>query len=145
LLPSPRLFDTSKQAIGQGAFHGLNIVLALALGWWTTEVEADACVWYFLSTVVDSTVGLLLLAGIVVLADRLVRRKQWRSLYSGEYGKPPRVSYWARQAALFVGQVMLVKVRPAACSQQDHDVGTMETAHPTPASLALLSSCMFSW
>lgn len=146
-LLAPRLFDTSKQAIGQGAFHGLNIVLALALGWWTTAAEADACVWYFLSTVVDSTVGLLLLAGIVVLADRLVRRKQWRSLYSGEYGKPPRVSYWARQAALFVGQVMLVKVRPARvlAAAPCRGGARKHAAHFPRASLAWRSSCRRSW
>jgi hypothetical protein len=101
--------DTSKQAAGQVTNHMLNLGLALALGWWAAG-RSDACVWYFVVTMLDSTVGLLLLAGAVAVADRVARRRQWRRLVSGEYGRPPRIAIWARQVALFVALVVLVKV-----------------------------------
>ena len=118
-----RFFDTAKQAFGQAAFHGLNIALALGLGWWGAGGDsADPCVWYFLNTMLDSTIGLVVLALCVYAVDRLVRQRQWRQLYSGEYGKPPRAGVWAKQVCLFVGIVLVVKVRRAleTCARRLH-------------------------
>ena len=70
----------------------------------------------------DSTIGLVVLALCVYAVDRLVRQRQWRQLYSGEYGKPPRAGIWAKQVCLFVGIVLIVKVRaPARARERERE------------------------
>lgn len=57
LLPH-RLFDVSKQVVGQMFVHGVNLFVS-DLGSDTTE--GNACVFYFLNILIDTTLGMALL------------------------------------------------------------------------------------
>jgi len=54
-----RLFDVSKQVVGQMFVHGVNVFVS-HLGSSTTE--SNACVFYFLNILIDTTLGKFLLS-----------------------------------------------------------------------------------
>jgi len=49
-----RLFDVSKQVVGQMFIHGLNVVIS-DLG--SQQFSGNACTYYFLNILVDTTLG----------------------------------------------------------------------------------------
>lgn len=102
------LFDSFKQASGAFFVHMLN----LGNSWFMAAVyEHDACVWYWLNIMVDTTLGVyfqyLLLSG----ARRLLKGASF--LEYGYYGSPPRVSACLSQAASW--QVFCLLMKIAAC------------------------------
>lgn len=105
------LYDASKQAIAQAVIHFLSILLAMGLGVRERHGVQDMCVWYFLNIMLDTTIGVLLLAGFHAIVRAIAKRKQIKSLESGNYGKPPRLSIWAIQLVVFIFNIALVKVR----------------------------------
>lgn len=48
------IFDSSKQLIGAGFVHGLNLVCANLLG---GKFEGNGCDWYWLNIMIDTTIG----------------------------------------------------------------------------------------
>ncbi|KXN92354.1 hypothetical protein AN958_08585 [Leucoagaricus sp. SymC.cos] len=94
------LFDVSKQVVGQMFVHGVNVFLS-DLGSDTTE--GNACVFYFLNILIDTTLGVTLIYVILRLLTYLAREKLGlKGFESGVYGSPPSIKYWARQAAIYV-------------------------------------------
>lgn len=49
-----RLFDVSKQIIGQAFVHGVNVLISDVVAHLST---ANACVLYFLNILIDTTFG----------------------------------------------------------------------------------------
>lgn len=49
-----RLFDVSKQVVGQMFVHGINVFVS-DLG--SNHTEGNACVFYFLNILIDTTLG----------------------------------------------------------------------------------------
>jgi hypothetical protein len=49
-----RLFDVSKQVVGQMVVHGLNVLIS-DVG--AHHKSVNACVFYFLNVLIDTTVG----------------------------------------------------------------------------------------
>lgn len=112
-----RLFDVSKQVIGQMFVHGVNVLIS-HLG--SHHSSGNACVYYFLNILIDTTlgernpfpyrsdytnffIGIALIYAILristhVLADRL----HLTGFQSGQYGSPPSINFWLRQAAVYV-------------------------------------------
>lgn len=99
-------FDTSKQAVGAGVIHFLNVFLAEILH----QQRGDPCTWYVVSFLLDSTLGLLIIYSGVRLVSCLASFKDWPTLRFGEYGKPAECRAWFHQCAVFVGIILVEKI-----------------------------------
>ncbi|KAJ3824111.1 vacuolar membrane protein-domain-containing protein [Lentinula raphanica] len=101
------LFDVSKQIVGQMFVHGVNVLISDLLSHFSSE---NACVSYFLNILVDTTLGVALIYLILhVLTIIFSEKFHLKGFESGIYGTPPRVKYWARQAALYVVALTTMK------------------------------------
>jgi STIMATE family len=106
--------------------HSLNVLIS-DVG--SMRSSGNACVFYFLNILIDTTLGestlhspslssyLRSMAGVGVIylvlhlltwffADKL----QFKGFQSGQYGSPPSLSYWARQAAVYVVSLISMKL-----------------------------------
>ncbi len=120
-----RLFDVSKQVVGQMFVHGVNVLIS-DVG--STRSSGNACVYYFLNILVDTTLGVSLCSsspesliletagvGAIYLALHLLTwlftdKLQFKGFQSGQYGSPPSLNYWARQAAVYVVSLTSMKL-----------------------------------
>lgn len=96
-------YDTSKQAIGAAVIHFANVFLA-------TMFQGDPCTWYFVSFLLDSTVGLLIIYIGLKSAQYLALQKGWESLRFGEYGNPPQCNAWIGQCAIYILVMIIEKI-----------------------------------
>ena len=121
-----RLFDVSKQVVGQMFVHGVNVFVS-DVG--STRSSGNACVFYFLHILIDTTLGvsprtspsseslMLYVAGVgaIYLTLHLLTwlfsdKLQLKGFQSGQYGSPPSLIYWARQAAVYVVSLTSMKL-----------------------------------
>ncbi|KAI8586893.1 vacuolar membrane protein-domain-containing protein [Geranomyces variabilis] len=102
-------FDTSKQAVAAGLVHFANILIASISGSQSEESE-NPCVWYFLNILLDTTLGVGILALILRGMHHIVDKLRIPDMRSGHYGNPPRLTAWARQLVLFLSAWTLVKL-----------------------------------
>ncbi|KAG1805208.1 vacuolar membrane protein-domain-containing protein [Suillus subaureus] len=102
------LFDVSKQIVGQMFVHGVNVLIS-DLG--SHHNAGNACTYYFLNVLVDTTLGVAIIYvvhhGLTYL---LAKRLYLKGYESGQYGSPPSIAYWARQAAVYVFALMSMKM-----------------------------------
>ncbi|KAF9450677.1 hypothetical protein P691DRAFT_700883 [Macrolepiota fuliginosa MF-IS2] len=102
------LFDVSKQVVGQMFVHGVNVFVS-HLG--SNNTESNACVFYFLNILIDTTLGVALIYVTLHLLTYLFSEKlKLKGFESGVYGSPPSVKYWARQAAIYVLALTTMKM-----------------------------------
>lgn len=59
----PRLFDVSKQILGQAFVHGVNILVS---GLSASDSFSNACVSYFLNILIDTTLGAFRLSCVLL-------------------------------------------------------------------------------
>nr|XP_054751428.1 store-operated calcium entry regulator STIMATE-like [Lytechinus pictus] len=97
-------FDTSKQALGAGLIHVINILLSMI------SLRGDACTWYVIYFLLDSTAGLLFIYLQVRIAQKIVIRCACKSLMFGEYGDPPKYDAWIGQCGVFIIIVIIEKI-----------------------------------
>jgi hypothetical protein len=102
------LFDVSKQVVGQMFVHGVNVLIS-DLG--STRSSGNACVFYFLNILIDTTLGV----GAIYLALHLLTwlftvKLQLKGFQSGQYGTPPSLNYWGRQAVVYVVSLTSMKL-----------------------------------
>ncbi len=76
--------DVSKQIISACTVHILNLLIAIFLSI-SIETTADQCIWYFLNLLVDSTIGVLLCYGMMILVDKIANKYNLKYLKSGLY------------------------------------------------------------
>ncbi|KAI0797016.1 vacuolar membrane protein-domain-containing protein, partial [Abortiporus biennis] len=102
------MFDVSKQVAGQLFVHFLNVLISGIVA----EVSAgNPCVTYFLNILIDTTLGVAIIYLILHVATYLFTEKlHLKGFESGQYGHPPSVSYWARQAAVYVFALSTMKI-----------------------------------
>ncbi|KIO12408.1 hypothetical protein M404DRAFT_993402 [Pisolithus tinctorius Marx 270] len=102
------LFDVSKQVIGQMFIHGLNVLIS-DLG--SHQFSGNACTYYFLNILVDTTLGVGLIY-LVLQATTfvLLKKLHLKGFRSGQYGNPPSFAYWVRQAAVYVFALTTMKL-----------------------------------
>ncbi|KAG2128988.1 vacuolar membrane protein-domain-containing protein [Suillus clintonianus] len=102
------LFDVSKQIVGQMFVHGVNVLIS-DLG--SHHNAGNACTYYFLNVLIDTTLGVAIIYvvhhGLTYL---LAKRLQLKGYESGQYGSPPSIAYWARQAAVYVFALTTMKM-----------------------------------
>jgi hypothetical protein len=118
------MFDVAKQIVGQMFVHALNVAISDVLQRIST---GNACIFYFLNILVDTTLGELVLnanrlynltlAGIGVIyailrlvTSTLTNRLHFAGFESGKYGDPPSFNYWLRQATVYVLAIMSMKL-----------------------------------
>ncbi|GLB34158.1 putative STIMATE family protein [Lyophyllum shimeji] len=102
------LFDVSKQIVGQMFVHGVNVILS---GFVSELTSGNACVFYFLHILLDTTLGVAFLYVIHRALTRICTEKlMLKGFESGVYGSPPLFKYWARQAALYVLALTTMKI-----------------------------------
>ncbi|RUS84434.1 hypothetical protein EGW08_007818 [Elysia chlorotica] len=96
-------FDTSKQGVGAAVLHFANLYLSEVF-------QGDPCTWYFISFLLDSTFGLLVIYVGLRTCQHVSHRYAWKSLYFGEYGDPPTCHAWMGQCALYILVMVVTKL-----------------------------------
>ncbi|KAI8816916.1 vacuolar membrane protein-domain-containing protein [Fimicolochytrium jonesii] len=105
--------DTSKQAVAAGLVHFANIAIASFTGG-ESENSDNPCVWYFLHILLDTTLGVGILALFLRLLHQLADKFHMSDMRSGYYGYPPRIRAWAKQLLLFLIAWFFVKLTVVA-------------------------------
>ncbi|PFH51345.1 hypothetical protein AMATHDRAFT_142890, partial [Amanita thiersii Skay4041] len=102
------LFDVSKQIVGQLFIHGLNVLVSDVTSRLTS---GNACVFYFLNILVDTTLGVIILYVILYSVTYVLSEKLGlQGFESGVYGDPPSIAYWMRQATIYVLSLLSMKL-----------------------------------
>jgi len=102
------LFDVSKQVFGQMFVHGVNVLIS-DVG--SHNSAGNACVYYFLNILIDTTLGVALIYVILrALTHILADRAHLKGFESGQYGNPPSFEFWLRQAAVYVLSLTSMKL-----------------------------------
>ena len=76
-------YDVAKQIISAVALHLFNLILSAVLS--SDEKDADACVWYFVTVVLDCTLGAFLSYIFMWLTDGIASSSDWTFLKTGLY------------------------------------------------------------
>ncbi|KAJ7228262.1 vacuolar membrane protein-domain-containing protein [Mycena pura] len=101
------LFDVSKQAVGQMFIHGVNVLVSDLVSHYTSN---NACVFYFLNILIDTTLGIAFIYVVLRLLTYFMTEKlHFKGYESGMYGTPPAFKYWLRQATLYVCALCTMK------------------------------------
>jgi len=127
-------FDASKQVWGSILVHFANLLLSmLSSGQFSTEptpqtigklfrrhgddedkYHANLCSFYLLNLAIDTTIGIFILIVILRILHRLLLLspfKFWHvGISSGDYGDPPKWSWWAKQAVVYFVGLMGMKL-----------------------------------
>jgi hypothetical protein len=102
------LFDVSKQVVGQMFVHGVNVIVS-DVG--STRSSGNACVYYFLNILLDTTLGVYAIyITLFFLTWYLAEKLKLKGLRSGQYGSPPSLNYWVRQLAIYVISLTSMKL-----------------------------------
>ncbi|KAA1473361.1 hypothetical protein DENSPDRAFT_779796, partial [Dentipellis sp. KUC8613] len=102
------LFDVSKQIVGQMFVHGTNVLIS-DVG--SHRTSGNACVYYFLNILLDTTFGVGIIYFILQFATWILAEKLLlKGFESGQYGTPPSFIYWLRQAAVYVFALTSMKL-----------------------------------
>jgi len=102
------LFDVSKQVVGQMFVHGVNVLIS-DLG--SHHSAGNACVYYFLNILIDTTIGVAIIYLILRLLTHILSdRANLKGFESGQYGNPPSFAFWLRQAAVYVLSLTSMKL-----------------------------------
>lgn len=102
------LFDVSKQIVGQMFVHGVNVIVS-DVG--STRTSGNACVYYFLNILLDTTLGVYAIyITLFFLTWYFTEKLKLKGLRSGQYGTPPSLNYWVRQLAIYVVSLTSMKM-----------------------------------
>ncbi|CCJ28327.1 unnamed protein product, partial [Pneumocystis jirovecii] len=98
-----RFLDVSKQVIGAGVIHVLNVVISDIIGFNEKEKGfSNPCVWYLLNIVIDTTVGVPILWLMLRIIGKICNFMGCIGTKSGDYdGDPPRITWWWKQINVF--------------------------------------------
>lgn len=114
-------FDASKQVFGSVLLHLANLVMSMfsagqiqasvaqaaarAAGVGGTEYQPNPCSFYLLNLAIDTTLGIPILIVILRLLTAGLSLTPLanppESIRSGNYGTPPRVTWWLKQSMIY--------------------------------------------
>ena len=112
-------FDASKQVVGTALLHVANLLMSMfsagqipdmvtsAVSTVTTDTayQPNPCSWYLLNLAIDTTIGipiLIILLKLLHAAFRLTPlARPPQSIQSGNYGSPPRYTWWVKQSIIY--------------------------------------------
>eukprot|EP01029_Cantina_marsupialis_P014962 TRINITY_DN3275_c0_g1_i1.p1 TRINITY_DN3275_c0_g1~~TRINITY_DN3275_c0_g1_i1.p1 ORF type:complete len:242 (-),score=31.11 TRINITY_DN3275_c0_g1_i1:169-894(-) len=87
-------WDVSKQGVGAVLQHCINIGVSMIL-----SSHDDECGWYLFNFIVDTVGGVFLGYWLLKQLEKLAVIYNWPSLVeSGDYGDPPELMRWIKQA-----------------------------------------------
>lgn len=105
--------DSSKQFVGAGVIHALNMICAVAFAHLEASV-ADECAWYWVNIMIDTTFGVLVCWALLKLTESFF------GYDSGHYGKGastgidweanPDYRKWLHQIMVWCGIVAVMKL-----------------------------------
>eukprot|EP00927_Polykrikos_kofoidii_P059523 TRINITY_DN54673_c0_g1_i1.p1 TRINITY_DN54673_c0_g1~~TRINITY_DN54673_c0_g1_i1.p1 ORF type:complete len:234 (+),score=35.29 TRINITY_DN54673_c0_g1_i1:174-875(+) len=79
--------DSSKQFVGAGWIHSMNLMCAIFLG--DTVRSADQCEWYWINIMVDTTIGIvvqwLLLSATMKVLNAMLKQQSAQEFQTGRY------------------------------------------------------------
>ncbi|EIN11002.1 hypothetical protein PUNSTDRAFT_100938 [Punctularia strigosozonata HHB-11173 SS5] len=102
------LFDVSKQILGQMFVHGVNVLISDVI---SRISSGNACIFYFLNILIDTTLGVAIIYFMLhALQSLLTDKMHFKGFESGVYGNPPSLKFWGRQAAVYVLSITTMKL-----------------------------------
>lgn len=106
------MLDSSKQFVGAGVIHVLNMVCATIFSS-QEHATADQCAWYWVNIMIDTTLGVLICFALLKATEKIFGYE------SGKYGKKaetgidweknPDYTTWGKQIAVWCGIVCMMK------------------------------------
>ncbi|ODV85708.1 hypothetical protein CANARDRAFT_180115, partial [[Candida] arabinofermentans NRRL YB-2248] len=110
------LFDVSKQVLGAFGIHMLNVFMRTGLPPDSKprlpidDGVDNPCDYYFLNILFDTTIGIPILWAVLYMVFNLARRAGIEGIVSGEYGSPPKYSYYSKQLGLYFVGLLSMKL-----------------------------------
>lgn len=107
------LMDVSKQGLGAGYAHVLNMIIAAVISRHLRgeTLLKDECAWYGMSYLIDTTVGLFLAIILLRLLDYVANQRDWSSLKnSGVYSGTEGTLHWTHQVLAWLFILTMVKI-----------------------------------
>lgn len=74
--------DTSKQGTSQLIAHFINVGISLLL---SNHLSNDACIWYFITNVLDNTIGVFFCCGVLRAIENGIMAGRCEQFRSGNY------------------------------------------------------------
>jgi len=107
------LLDSSKQIVGAGVIHVLNMVCAMLFSG-LDSATADECAWYWVNIMIDTTFGVVICWALLKASEKVF------GYDSGHYGKgaktgidwdtDPDYNKWAKQISVWCAIVAAMKM-----------------------------------
>ncbi|RHZ71155.1 hypothetical protein CDV55_107668 [Aspergillus turcosus] len=110
-------FDVSKQVFGSAMLHLANLLMSMfSAGQFeiTSKYRPNPCSFYLLNLGIDTTLGIPILIFILHILNRLAAYTALanppESIESGNYGAPPRATWWFKQAMIYFFGLLGMKI-----------------------------------
>ncbi|RAL05076.1 STIMATE family protein [Aspergillus ibericus CBS 121593] len=110
-------FDVSKQVFGSAMLHLANLLMSMFSAGQLeirSEYKPNPCSFYILNLGIDTTLGIPILIFILHLLNRLASYTPLadppESIESGNYGRPPRASWWFKQSIIYFMGLLGMKI-----------------------------------
>ncbi|CAI7568121.1 unnamed protein product [Penicillium palitans] len=110
-------FDVSKQVFGSVMLHMLNLVMSMFSAGQLeirSSYKPNPCSFYLLNLGIDTTLGIPILILLLRVLNYLVSYTPLanppESIESGNYGQPPRVTWWLKQAIVYFMGLLGMKI-----------------------------------
>ncbi|KAI9884427.1 MAG: hypothetical protein M1823_003781 [Watsoniomyces obsoletus] len=109
-------FDASKQVVGSLLLHMANLLMSMlsagkfsvkipAVGTDGDQYQPNPCSFYLLNLGIDTTLGIPILVGLLRIFTYGFSLTPFgqppESIQSGNYGRPPKTSWWAKQSLIY--------------------------------------------
>ncbi|KAB8213720.1 Vaculolar membrane protein-domain-containing protein [Aspergillus novoparasiticus] len=110
-------FDVSKQVFGSAMLHLANLLMSMFSAGQleiTSEYKPNPCSFYILNLGIDTTLGIPILIFILHILNRLALYTPLadppESIKSGNYGRPPRATWWFKQSMIYFVGLLGMKI-----------------------------------
>ncbi|PYI00824.1 vacuolar membrane protein [Aspergillus sclerotiicarbonarius CBS 121057] len=110
-------FDVSKQVFGSAMLHLANLLMSMFSAGQLeirSKYKPNPCSFYILNLGIDTTLGIPILIFILHLLNRLASytplAEPPESIESGNYGRPPRASWWFKQSIIYFMGLLGMKI-----------------------------------
>ncbi|KAK2750663.1 hypothetical protein FQN57_002736 [Myotisia sp. PD_48] len=109
-------FDVSKQVFGSVLLHLANLLASMFSAGQipvTAAYEPNPCSYYLLNLGIDTTLGIPILILILRVLNYAARYTPLanppESIESGNYGQPPKLTWWFKQSIIYFGGLVCMK------------------------------------
>ncbi|KKA22388.1 hypothetical protein T310_3594 [Rasamsonia emersonii CBS 393.64] len=111
-------FDVSKQVFGSAMLHLANLLMSMfSAGHFEitrTSYQPNPCSFYLLNLGIDTTLGIPILVFILRIVNHLAQYTPLanppESIESGNYGHPPKTTWWFKQSLLYFIGLLWMKI-----------------------------------